>query len=600
MIRFSLPLTLLLAVLVACGPAQQPDDPAGSLSGAIVNGQKESGWPAAGALVADLPFGYMGSFCSGTLIAPRWVLTAGHCVSFYEGMPLMPQWVKFYVGQDARGSRWGGPSTGEMYAADMLVPHPDYDPEDLSIGSDIGLVRLAKEVKGVEPLDINTGALAGKDLTAQVLYVGFGNSDGINQTGSGLKRSTHMPITWIDADSYYTEPQGSGTCYGDSGGPGILEMAPGEWKVMGVVSAGTEPPGEEDPCLSGFGIYTRVDAYASWIADVTGIELPDCNQEPLCVCGEACQPDFSCDNAQCYTMSCSQALQCMSLCPAGDAGCSLDCRMATTLDAQVEYDVLSYCLDKYCTSAGDSLDCATQQCSKSLDPCLDSVMIGADCVFYDGCRRQCDEGNTLCLHVCEVETDQPVRDAWGAAAGCLEQKCGLGTDPEALAGPCAREQCWDEVNACFPAPDCDLLGGSCPEGMACVVVADGSRACLESGGVGLGEACLASDPAACADGLACLGEGDEATCRRLCVDDGPCGEGEICLAGAVASGYCGCWGEACLEAVDPTDPPPDGDGDTGGRGCSAGSSTTFPWVLLAPLALLLVRPAYRRVQRPIQ
>lgn len=587
--RISLPVMLLLPVLWACGPAVQPGEFLGTEAGAIVNGEKESGWPAAGALVADLPFGYMGSFCSGTLIAPRWVLTAGHCVSWYEGMPLMPQWVKFYMGPDARGSRWGGPSTGVMYQADLLVPHPDYDPDDLSIGSDIGLVRLAKEVEGVEPLAINTGALVGEDLKAQVLYVGFGNSDGINQTGSGVKRSTHMPITWIDADSYYTEPQGSGTCYGDSGGPGILEMAPGEWKVMGVVSAGTEPPGEEDPCLSGFGIYTRVDTYASWIAEVTGIALPDCNQESLCICGEACQPDFSCDNSQCYTMSCSQALQCMSLCPGGDAGCSLDCRMATTLDAQVEYDVLSYCLDKYCTSAGYSLACATQQCAKSLDPCLESVMGEADCAFYDGCRRQCAEGNTLCRHVCDVETDQAVRDTWVAAVGCLETECGLGTDPEALAGSCAREKCWDLVNACFPAPPCDLLGGSCPEGTACVVESDGGRVCVDSGGLGLGEACLASEPTPCADGLACLGEAEEAACRRLCVDDGPCGEDEICLAGAVATGYCGCWGEACNVPTDPTVPPLDTESDAGGRGCSAGAPTTLPWALLLPVAFLWLR-----------
>jgi len=505
-------------------------------------------------------------------------------------MPLMPQFVKFYVGEDARGSRAGGPATGELFQADLLVPHPDYDPNDPGIGSDIGLVRLKTEVKGVEPLVINSSALQGDNLDDQVLYVGFGISDGIKETGSGVKRSTHMPITWIENDSYYTVPQGSGTCSGDSGGPGILETTPGDWKVVGIVSAGTDLPGEEDPCLVGYGIYTRVDAYASWIAEVTGIELPDCAENDLCFCAKACGPDFGCDNTVCFEMSCARALQCVSRCAPGDAGCSLDCRMGVVQESQVDFDVIAYCLDKHCSGAEDSLDCAMQQCYKGLETCLADASGDADCASYDECVIGCLEADTLCMHVCDLEADPAAKEARGIAADCLVELCGTGTDEESIASQCAMTQCREEVDACFPFPECDLLGGSCPEGMACVPAEDGGGICAESGGLGPGASCSPSETAPCADGLTCIGEGADAACRRLCVNDDPCDEGEICLAGAGDLGWCGCYGDSCggQEAGDSASLPDSSTG-TSGSGCSAGRGPVVPWAFLILATVVLVR-----------
>lgn len=534
-------LVCLVLIFASCGSTGEPGSTLGSTASPIVNGQNESGWPAAGALVASVPWGYMGSFCSAALIAPRWVLTAGHCVSWYEGMPLMPQFVKFYVGEDARGSKWSGPSTGSLYQADQLVPHPDYDPNDVNIGNDIGLIRLETEVIGVEPLAINSAALRGQDLAAQVLYVGFGNSDGKNNTGSGVKRSTHMPITWIENDSYYTEPQGSGTCYGDSGGPGILEMAPGDWRAMGIVSAGTDLPGDEDPCLVGFGIYTRVDAYASWIAEVTGIVLDDCSTGDVCFCQEACQVDGSCDNTLCFTMTCSQALGCVAGCAAEDAACSLDCRMGTALEAQVDFDVLSYCLDKYCGSAEDNLSCAQLNCSKSLSPCLSQVSAVADCGWFGECLRECPDGNTLCRHLCELETEPGQRDAWTTLTACLDQECGIGTDAESLASTCTLEQCSSAIEGCFPAPSCDQPGGSCPEEMVCVAGPDGPGLCEPAPVPEMDDSCSAGD-----------------SCEP------PVGsEGSVL---------------------------PDEDAGSRGNGCAAGQRAAGPWwLLLLPVVLLLAR-----------
>ena len=105
----------------------------------IVGGDSESGHPAAGALLYNDE-----QSCSGTVIAPRLVLTAAHCLAEFGSA----QGHSFYIGTNANDL-----TTGTVIEITELIPHSEFSYE--SNTHDIGLVRLAEDAP-VEPVGFNT------------------------------------------------------------------------------------------------------------------------------------------------------------------------------------------------------------------------------------------------------------------------------------------------------------------------------------------------------------------------------------------------------------------------------------------------------------
>jgi secreted trypsin-like serine protease len=202
--------------------------------------------------------------CSGTLIAPRVVVTAGHC---HGTVPADPCSQRVFVGMDIK-------EPGRVIDVEEAIMHPDYVPRDDSRPfDDLTVLLLAEEVEDVTPRKLaSLEALADAPTTR---LVGFGNTDFDGTTGYGTKRMVDVGIA-SDDPAYGARPEtefvagmpglNRDSCTGDSGGPAYIEVD-GEWQLAGATSRAT---GKSRRNCGDGGVYTRVAAYRDWIESEAG------------------------------------------------------------------------------------------------------------------------------------------------------------------------------------------------------------------------------------------------------------------------------------------------------------------------------------------
>jgi trypsin len=237
---------------------------AASPSLAIVGGHDA----AAGAYpsVAEVHLG-KSFLCTGTLIAPTWVLTAGHCGSITgAGFATPAAWpaplIDVYLGSNKAGQ--GAPAT----VAQAIV-EPDYL---ATSGYDVTLLKLAAPAAQA-PTKVANDASTWSPGTLESI-VGWGTTSEGGDTPDTLQEA-QVPIT---TDAYcagaYSDfdattmvcagfPQGGvDTCQGDSGGPLFGRTAAGALKVVGATSFGEGCAQAGKP-----GVYARVadTALREWI-----------------------------------------------------------------------------------------------------------------------------------------------------------------------------------------------------------------------------------------------------------------------------------------------------------------------------------------------
>ena len=232
---------------------------ASALATPIVNGDTEEGFPSVVALGAE--FGTTTySACSGNLITPLVVLSAGHCG---EGIPLdlVVSMGKAYFGTDVND-----PDHSVGFAD--LVTHPDYEPlessgtsQDLG-ANDIGILVLAEEAP-VAATPIRFDEVTEKSIGIEMLSVGFGVTSAAGY-GSGTKRSAVLTLDNLQEMfliSYSdTNKNDANICSGDSGGPQFVLEEDGTWVQWAVHSWG------DQNCSYSSGS-TRTDLVGEWILD---------------------------------------------------------------------------------------------------------------------------------------------------------------------------------------------------------------------------------------------------------------------------------------------------------------------------------------------
>lgn len=168
-------------------------------------------------------------------------------------------WVRFADTED-------GP--GRELVPERCAVHPV---GSFGFGTDFAACVLADPVTDV-PI---TPPLMGCDGEAKLVVgesatiVGFGQSDDPEQP-YGIKRQVTTEIAGFSWDEVFVGNENEGACYGDSGGPALVQLDDGTWRVFGVTSWGQ--PG----CGAG-NYFSLVHNGIDWIEAETGIDVTPCH-----------------------------------------------------------------------------------------------------------------------------------------------------------------------------------------------------------------------------------------------------------------------------------------------------------------------------------
>jgi hypothetical protein len=256
-------LTLVLGVLVACGP----DLPSvGVHEDAIVGGTAETDHTAVVAVLALAPSNYF--LCSGTVVSPHVVLTAAHCVTGDD----KPAGTSFYVYDGPVVPPISGtmPSGAGFHATQSVTWYPDYDAgtaeQVAANGSDalpvydIGVV-VTTDVLPAPPMVLRRTAFETSDVGKVFENVGYGRSDPSTSNSDGTRRHASATVTGLAPDMLELDGASNSICFADSGGPSTLTLD-GRERVMGVhawIKNGTTCTGTQ--------FDTRVDTYVANFID---------------------------------------------------------------------------------------------------------------------------------------------------------------------------------------------------------------------------------------------------------------------------------------------------------------------------------------------
>ncbi|MGC6415620.1 MAG: S1 family peptidase [Bradymonadia bacterium] len=316
------------------------------------------------------PLGAPGdNFCTGTLVSPRVVATAKHCIEGRNGR----RQLAFGMGTL--------PSDPDLsVAVETAIGHPQLDAAILILDTDV-----TDRLPEVEPIPFNRSPLQEALIGEPVQAGGYGET--YDRRRSGRYFAT-VYVRSINRNEVVVDGRGQqGICFGDSGGPVISVLPETGPVVLGVESWG-------DPSCLGIDHLIRLDAIADWI-DMTTAEATR-------------PPDAECATVPAEGQCIDQQLRRCN----GGRYIEIDCQ-AEGLECRTGEDNNRFgCYEiDLCARVGSTGMCDDDKVVR----CRFGELVFEDCAATEEVCTQ-DEGGAFC----SAETERPGIDASIAEDGAMD------------------------------------------------------------------------------------------------------------------------------------------------------------------------------------
>ncbi|XP_055344132.1 CUB and peptidase domain-containing protein 2-like [Paramacrobiotus metropolitanus] len=296
--RITAGLLLIIATGALCAPSGSQGGPRADTCGKVAIGQRNNvqsfinkivggseatpySWPWQVGLRLRLPGNSPIFFCGGSIIAKKWVITAGHCCDLEQLHPAYGGSMEVFVGTHRKQNV----QYNDVFAVRRFIKHPYYSMTPMIV-NDMCLLELERELTysmRVQPVCLAQGEWpAGTECFASGWgSINFSPStsiqpDALQETNVHLVSESSCRRTYdivpninIGDHTICALKHGAGPCKGDSGGPLVCRRGD-RWELVGVTSA-VSMAGCGHPFFPT--VFANVVTFGEWITSYTGTLL---------------------------------------------------------------------------------------------------------------------------------------------------------------------------------------------------------------------------------------------------------------------------------------------------------------------------------------